>query len=292
MVEEEVAMAARAYWKGHLRLSLVSIGIELYSAAKSSGRLSLRQLHKPSGKRIRYQKTAPGIGPVNTDDIVKGFEIAKDEYVILDSEELEEIKLDSKHTIDLVQFVDQCEIDPRYFNKPYYVTPEDNAVAEEGFAVIRDALRKSGKTGLGQMAVRGRDYIAAIRPCGDGLLLETLRYAEEIRESDEIFRHIPDVEPSEEMMDLALELVERKSAPFEADIFKSQYASAMRELIEQKRKKGKVTPASDEEIDTGDNVIDLMEALKKSVSKDKKKSTTRRKSTTRKKSSSSKRKAS
>lgn len=284
-------MAARAYWKGHLRLSLVSIGIELYSAATSSRRLALHQIHKPSGKRIRYQKTAPGVGPVDKDEIVKGFEVGKDEYVILEPDELDEIKLESKHTIDLVQFVDQCEIDPRYFEKPYYVVPEDSDVAEEGFAVIRDALRKAGKTGLGQMAVRGRDSIVAIRPCGEGLLLETLRYAEEIRESDAIFEGIPEVDPDEEMLDLALELIERKSAPFEADAFKSQYSSAMRELIEQKRKKGKVTAASDEEIADGDNVIDLMDALKKSVSKDKKKSSSRRKSSSSKKSA-KKRKAS
>ncbi|WP_375206674.1 non-homologous end joining protein Ku [Hyphococcus sp.] len=284
-------MAARAYWKGHLRLSLVSIGIELYSAATSSRRLALHQIHKPSGKRIRYQKTAPGVGPVDKDEIVKGFEVGKDEYVILEPDELDEIKLESKHTIDLVQFVDQCEIDPRYFEKPYYVVPEDSDVAEEGFAVIRDALREAGKTGLGQMAVRGRDSIVAIRPCGEGLLLETLRYAEEIRESDAIFEDIPEVDPDEEMLDLALELIERKSAPFEADAFKSQYSSAMRELIEQKRKKGKVTAASDEEIADGDNVIDLMDALKKSVSKDKKKSSSRRKSSSSKKNA-KKRKAS
>ncbi len=275
-------MPARAYWKGHLRLSLVSIGIELYSAAKSSGRLSMHQIHKPSGKRIRYQKTAPGVGPVDKDEIVKGFEVAKDEYVLFEPEELDAVKLETKHTIDLVQFVDQCEIDPRYFDKPYYVTPEDSEVAEEGFAVIRDALREAGKVGLGQMAVRGRDYIVAIRPCGAGLLLETLRYADEIRKSDEIFRDIPDIDPDEEMLDLAMELVERKSAPFEADAFKSQYATAMRELIEQKRKKGKVTAASDEEIASGDNVIDLMEALKKSVSKGKKRPA-RKKTTARKK---------
>lgn len=275
-------MALRAYWKGHLRLSLVSIGIELYSAAKSSGRLSLHQIHKPSGKRIRYQKTAPGVGPVDKDEIVKGFEIGKDEYVLLEPEELDAVKLETRHAIDLVQFVDQCEIDPRYFDKPYYVTPEEGEVAEEGFAVIRDALREAGKVGLGQMAVRGRDYVVAIRPCGAGLLLETLRYAEEIRKSDEIFRNIPEIEPEEEMLDLALELVERKSAPFEAGAFKSQYATAMRDLIEQKRKKGKVTTASDEEIAGGDNVIDLMEALKKSVSKDKK-SPTRKKTSSRKK---------
>ena len=152
-------MAMRAYWKGHLRLSLVNIGIELYTATSSSGRISLRQIHKPSGQRIHYQKIADGVGPVDTDDIVKGFELAKDEYVLLEPEDLDEIKLESRRTIDLVQFVNACEIDPRYFEKPYYVVPAEDEVAAEGFTVIREALRQSKMVGLGQMAVRGRDYV-------------------------------------------------------------------------------------------------------------------------------------
>lgn len=266
-------MAARAYWRGHLRLSLVSIGIELYSAASSASRLQLHQIHEPSGKRVRYQKVAPGIGPIDVDDIVKGFEVEKDKYILLDPEEIDAVKLESKNTINLVQFVEHCEIDPRYFNKPYYVVPNEDEVAEEGFAVIREALVRAKKVGLGQMAVRGHDYIVAIEPCGNGLLLETLRYADEIRESDKIFEDIPDVDVDQEMLDLAGELIERKSASFAPEKFKSQYAGALRELIEEKRKSGAVAAASDEELASrGDNVIDLMEALKKSVGKDKKKS--------------------
>jgi len=263
-------MAMRAYWKGHLRLSLVNIGIELYTATSSSGRISLRQIHKPSGQRIHYQKIADGVGPVDTDDIVKGFELAKDEYVLLEPEDLDEIKLESRRTIDLVQFVNACEIDPRYFEKPYYVVPAEDEVAAEGFTVIREALRQSEMVGLGQMAVRGRDYVVAIRPCGKGLLLETLRFAEEIRSSDSVFDDIPDLEAEQEMLDLAEELIERKAAPFEAEAFESQYTEALRDLIEEKREAGAVSrDESDGAGSSGErgNIVDLMEALKKSVEK-------------------------
>lgn len=262
-------MARRAYWKGYLRLSLVTIGIELYSATSTAGRLSLRQIHKPSGKRIRYQKIVEGVGPVDTDEIVKGFETDKDEYVILEDEDLDEIKLESKRTIDLVQFVENCEIDPRYFEKPYYVIPSDDEVAAEGFAVIREALRQKKKVGLGQMAVRGRDYIVAIKPCGEGLLLETLRFADEIVESDKIFDDIAEVVPEKEMMALAGELIERKTAPFAADAFKSKYASALRALIREKQKSGTISKDTSGDAAKGKGkIVDLMEALKASVAND------------------------
>jgi len=275
-------MAQRAYWKGHLRLSLVNISIELYTATASASRVSLHQIHKPSGKRIRYKKVVEGIGPVDHDEIVKGFETSKDEYVILEPEELDEIKLDSKRTIDLVQFVEACEIDPRYFEKPYYVVPTGDDVAAEGFTVIREALRKAKMVGLGQMAVRGRDYVVAIRPCGDGLLLETLRFANEIRDSDSVFDDIPDRKPDKEMMDLAIELIERKVAPFKADAFKSKYAAALRALIREKQESGAVTEDTSGDEPRSGNVIDLMEALKKSVASEKA-SGSRKKSAPRKK---------
>lgn len=266
-------MAMRAYWKGYLRLSLVNIGIELYSATSSQKRVSLRQIHKPSGKRIRYQKIAEGVGPVDTDEIVKGFETSKDEYVILEPDELDEIKLESKRTIDLVQFVEACEIDPRYFEKPYYVVPRDDEVAAEGFTVIREALRKNKMVGLGQMAVRGRDYVVAIKPCGDGLLLETLRFADEIRESETVFDDIPEMKPDKEMLELASELIERKAKPFKPEVFKSSYADALMELIKEKREEGAIShdESSDGASGSGGRgkVVDLMEALKKSVDKDK-----------------------
>ncbi len=261
-------MPARAYWKGYLRLSLVTIGVELYPATTSTRSLALHQIDKKSGKRIKYEKVAPGRGPVKQSDIIKGYEVSKGEYVTLDAEELDEIKLESRRTIDLVQFVDHCEIDPRYFEKPYYVIPTAEDVAAEGFSVIREALKDAQKVGLGQMATRGRDQICAVKSCGDGLLLETLRYEQEIKDSDAIFDHVPDKRIDKEMMSLAAELIERKTAPFKPEKFHSHYNQALKDLIEEKRKKGKVTPAADEEIDagrSGGNVIDLMEALRKSV---------------------------
>jgi len=260
-------MPARAYWKGYLRLSLVTIGIELYTAVKSGKDTALHQIHKPSGKRIRYEKVAPGIGAVKAKDIVKGFEVDKDEYVVLDPEELDEIKLESRRTIDLVQFVDYDEIDPRYYERPYYVAPTGDEVAAEGFSVIREALRDAKKVGLGQMATRGRDQICAVRPCGDGLLLETLRYASEVKKSDAIFDDIPHMKPDKEMLELAGELIQKKTHKFDPAKFRSHYATALRSLIDEKRKTGEVSRATDEELGAKGqgNVIDLMAALRASV---------------------------
>lgn len=260
-------MPARAYWKGYLRLSLVTIGIELYTAVESAKDTALHQIHKPSGKRIRYEKVAPGIGAVRARDIVKGIEVDKDEYVVLEPEELDEIKLESRRTIDLVQFVDHDEIDPRYYERPYYVTPTGDEVAAEGFSVIREALRAGKKIGLGQMATRGRDQICAVRACGDGLLLETLRYASEVKDSDAIFDGIPSVKPDREMLTLANQLIKKKSHKFDPDKFKSHYATALRALINEKKKTGEVSHATDEELGVKgqSNVIDLMAALRASV---------------------------
>lgn len=260
-------MPARAYWKGYLRLSLVTIGIELFTAVNSGKDTALHQIHKPSGKRIRYEKVAPGIGAVKAKDIVKGFEVEKDEYVVLDPEELDEIKLESRRTIDLVQFVDHEEIDPRYYERPYYVTPAGDEVAAEGFAVIREALKGGKKVGLGQMATRGRDQMCAVRACGDGLLLETLRYASEVKDSDAIFDGIPNVRPDKEMLALANQLIKKKTHKFDPDKFKSHYAAALRALINEKKKTGEVSHATDEELGVKgqSNVIDLMAALRASV---------------------------
>jgi DNA end-binding protein Ku len=260
-------MPARAYWKGYLRLSLVTIGVELFTAVNSAKDTALHQIHKPSGKRIRYEKVAPGVGAVKAKDIVKGVEVDKDEYVVLDPEELDEIKLESRRTIDLVQFVDHDEIDPRYYERPYYVAPSGDEVAAEGFAVIREALKGAKKIGLGQMATRGRDQICAVRACGDGLLLETLRYASEVKDSDTVFDDIPDVRPDREMLSLAAELIKKKTHKFDPAKFKSHYATALRSLINEKKKTGKVSHATDEELGVQgqSNVIDLMAALRASV---------------------------
>ena len=261
-------MAARAYWQGQIRLALVSIPVEIYSASKSGAKIRFNQIHEPSGKRIKYEKTVPGVGPVDRDDIIKGYEISKGEYVLLEDEEIEAVKIESRKTLELVQFVEACEIDPLYFEKPYYVAPKDD-LAEEAFVVLREALRKSNKVALGQLSVRGSEKLVAIKPCGKGLLLETLRYADEVRKGQAFFDEIDEAKPKKELLDLATTLIEEKSAPFDASEFEDRYVDALKKLIDKKAKsKSKKAIVADvDEPDSGDggNVIDLMAALKKSV---------------------------
>ncbi len=257
----------RAYWKGYLRLSLVSIGVELYAATASAEATALHQIHKPSGKRVRYEKVVPGIGPIETSDIVKGFEIGDDSYVVLEPEELEEIKLESSRAVELAQFVDRAEIDPRYFEKPYYVVPEGD-VSTEGFVVIREALTSTGKVGLGKLTMRGREDLVAVMPFGKGLLLETLRYQNELRAADPSFADIPDMKVDKEMIELATELIRRKSRPFDPARFKDAYAEALKQLVERKRAGRAIITTGEEERREPGKVINLIEALKKSVGQD------------------------
>jgi len=260
-------MAARAYWTGQIRLALVSIPVEIYPATKSGASVSFHQIHEPSGQRIRYEKVASGVGPVDRDEIVKGYEISKGSYVLLDDEEIEAVKIESRRTLELVQFVDADEIDVLYFEKPYFVVPADD-LADEAFIVLREALRQSRKVGLGQLAVRGREQLVSLKPCGRGMVLETLRYADEVRKGQSYFREIPDDRPDKDLLDLAATLIEKKSAPFEPDEFKDRYVDALMGLIE-KKSKAKSNKRILEDVEqpaTGkDNVIDLMAALKKSV---------------------------
>ncbi len=261
-------MAARAYWQGQIRLALVSIPVEIYSASKSAAKIRFNQIHEPSGKRVSYEKVVEGIGPIDRDEIIKGYEISKGEYVLLEEDEIEAVKIESKKTLELVQFVDSCEIDPLYFEKPYYVAPKDD-LAEEAFIVLREALRKSKKVALGQLSMRGSEKLVAIKPCGKGLLLETLRYADEVRKGQEFFSEIDESKPRKELLDLATTLIEEKSAPFDASEFEDRYADALRKLIDKKAK-SKSKKAIIEDVDDPDaasagNVIDLMAALKKSV---------------------------
>jgi DNA end-binding protein Ku len=259
-------MAARAYWKGQIRLALVSIPVEIYSATKSGASIAFHQIHEPSGKRVKYEKVVPGIGPVDVDEIIKGFEYEKGEYVLIDEKEIEGVKLESKKTLELTQFVDSHDIDAIYYDKPYYVVPADD-LAEEAFIVLREALRKSRKVGLGQLALRGREYVVSIKPCGRGMVLETLRYADEVNKAAAFFRSIGDDKPDAELLDLATTLIDKKSGDFDAGDFHDRYVDALKDLIERK-KKGKTISTSDED-DTpaarGSNVVDLMAALKRSL---------------------------
>ena len=257
-------MPARAYWSGQLRLALVSIPVEIYPATRSSAGIALNQIHKPSGKRIKLQKTVPGIGEVDADEVVKGYEIEKGEYVLLSDAELDDVKLESRKTFELVQFVDAADIDPIYFEKPYYVVPQDE-LAEEAFGVIRDALRASKKVGLGQLAIRGKEQLCSLKPCGRGLVMETLRYADEVNEANAFFRDIPDDKPPAELLELATTLIDKRTAPFDPARFHDHYEEALKALIDSKRS---TKPARPEAADVKpSNVIDLMAALKASIEK-------------------------
>jgi len=271
--QEEFVMAARAYWKGQIRLALVSINVEAFSAVKSGAKISFRQIHEPSGKRIRYEKVVDGIGPIDRDDIIKGYEIAKNDYVLLDEDEIEAVKIESKKTLELVQFVESHEIDPLYFEKPYYMAPADD-LAEDAFIVLREALRKTKKVGLGQLSVRGREQLVAIKPCGKGLLMETMRYADEVRKGQAFFTEIDDAKPESELLELATTLIDKRTAPFDASNFEDRYADALMRLIEKKAKSKDGRKILEDEDEGGaaagkSNVIDLMAALKKSVDEEK-----------------------
>jgi len=260
-------MAARAYWQGQIRLALVSIPVEIYAATKSGAAISFRQIHEPSGKPINYEKIVQGIGPVDHDEIVKGYEVSKGNFVLLDDDEIEAVKIESRKTLDLVQFVNQHEIDVFYFEKPYYVVPADD-LADEAFVVLREALRKTRKIALGQLSVRGREQLVSLRPCGKGIVMETLRYADEVKRAQSYFSEIPDETPSDDLLDLATTLIEKKSAPFEPAEFHDRYIDALKGLIDKKAKaKGKKILEDVEEpsASRGSNVIDLMAALRKSV---------------------------
>jgi len=258
-------MAARPYWRGQIRLALVSIPVEIYSATKSGAAVAFHQIYEPTGQRIKYEKTVPGIGPVDVDKIIKGFEYEKGEYVLLDEKEIEGVKLESKKTLELTQFVDSHEIDAIYFDKPYYVVPADD-LAEEAFVVLREALKRSQKIGLGQLAMRGREYVVSIKACGRGLVMETLRYADEVHKAASYFREIGDTKPDDDLLDLAQTLIDKKTGKFDASEFHDRYVDALKDLIERKKKGKTITIEDDKGSDPrGSNVVDLMAALKKSL---------------------------
>jgi len=205
-----------------------------------------------------------GVGPVETDDIRKGFEYEKGNYVLMTDDEIDAVKLETKKTFDLQQFVGADEIEPIYFDKPYYVVPQDE-LAEDAFRVVRDALRETDTVGLGQLAMRGKEYLAAVKPYGKGLLIETLRYDEEIRKADPYFAEISDEKADEDLLAVAEQLIKRKTKPFDPAAFKDHYHKALRELIDR-RMKGKAPKVeAEDERPSGGNVIDLMAALKQSL---------------------------
>ncbi len=260
-------MAARPSWRGQIRLALVAIPVEIFPATKAGRSIAFHQVHEPSGQRVKYEKVVPGIGPVDRDEILKGYEVEKGEYVLLEPEEIEKVKLESRKTLELTQFVDLSDIDPIYYDKPYYVVPADD-LAEEAFVVLREALRQAKKVGIGQLAMRGQEYVVSLKACGRGMVLETLRYADEVNKASSYFRDIGDAKPDPDLLELAQTLIDKKAGEFDASQFHNRYIEALKALIAEKQKKKGKRVIQDTSSDTpvkGSNVIDLMAALKKSL---------------------------
>ncbi len=264
-----MAPPARPIWTGQIRLALVALPVKLYSALDSREKISFNQIHEPSKQRIRYEKVAPGIGAVDKDEIVKGYEYQKGRYVLFSDEEFEALKVDSKKTLDMVQFAPADTIDPIYFDKPYYALP-DGKLADEPYRVVVEALKKTKTVGLGQITMRGRSYVAAVKPYENGLVVETVHYAEEIRSSKAFFDDLPTGKLDADLVDLAQELITRKKAKFDPGRFEDEYAIAIERLVKKKiERHGELVLEDQEEParDYGDNVVSLVDALKKSLAK-------------------------
>lgn len=264
-----MAPPARPVWTGQIRLALVALPVKLYSALDSKEKISFNQIHEPSKQRIRYEKVVPGIGAVDKDEIVKGYEFSKGRYVLFSDEEFDALKIDSKKTLDMIQFAPAETIDPVYFDKPYYALP-DGKMADEPYRVVLQALKKTKTIGLGQITMRGRSYIAAVKPYEDGLMVETLHYAEELRAAKAFFDDIPSGKLDADLIDLAEELINRKKAKFDPAKFEDEYAIAIERLVKKKIERHGELVLEDQEMpstDYGDNVVSLVDALKKSLSK-------------------------
>lgn len=254
-------MALRPYWNGQIRLSLVSLPVNLYPALNRSRTIAMHEIYRPTGQRVHHQNVVDG-EPVEREDIIKGYEVEKGEYVLIEPDEIKALKIPSKETLEIVEFVPADAIDAVYYESPYFLTPKGKS-AEDAFAVIREALRETKKVGIGQLAISGRERLCAIKPCGSGMILETLRYEDEIRESDPFFEDIGDVKVDKEQLSLAKELIKRKSAHFKPEKFHDHYREALRELIDSKIEH-RAPREMVEERPTG-KVVNLMDALRKSL---------------------------
>src|ERR1051325_3145919 len=267
--------APRAYWKGNLKLSLVSCPIELFPATSEKDKVRFNQLNRETGNRIKYQKVDAATGDeVPSENIVKAYQFEKNNYVQIEPDELEAVKLDTNHTIDVVSFVPESEIDEVYFNEPYFIAPAEEH-GEEAFAVIREALNEKGMVGIGRVVLGSREHMIAIRPRGKGMIGTTLLYPYEVRKEKDVFDSIPDLKLDRDLIDMAHQLMKSKQGHFQPDDFEDRYETALRELI-AKKQKGVTIRAAAPEAATG-KVIDLMSALRASLS-DKAGATERRKS--------------
>jgi DNA end-binding protein Ku len=256
-------VAPRAYWKGYLKLSLVSCPVALYPASSEREKISFHQINKKTGNRIKYRKVdAETDKEVDSADIVKGYEVGKGEYIELEPEEFEAVAIESTRTIEIDEFVPRKEIDELYLNNPYYLVP-DGEVGQQAFAVIREAIRKEGMVALGRVVFTSREHVIALEPRGKGLLGITLRYPYEIRKEDQYFDEIEDQKIPKDMLELASHIVETKSGHFDPDKFEDHYEEALKELLKKKRAGEKIEAPKERE---PAKVINLMDALRRSVS--------------------------
>ena len=253
----------RTFWKGHLRLALVSIPIRLVTAEKAEAEIHFHQVDRQSKKRIKYIKVVPGKGEIKKENIAMAYEAEPGNYVFMDDSDLDNLKLKSRQVVELTQFVSANEIDPLYFERPYYVLPDGEA-AEEGYRVIRDALKLSKKVGIGQLTLRGKENLVALYPGGNGLVLDTLRYDSDLKDADEAFEGIKTSPARTDMMEMAADLIKRRTETFDPSKYQNHYAAALRELVASKVTKGQ-TVAVEENAEPEGKVIDFMDALKRSV---------------------------
>jgi len=251
----------RPAWQGHLRLSLVSCPVALFNATTRAKDVSFHLLNPDTNNRIRMIPTDPETGPVERADLVKGYEIAKNEYVVMTDEELDAVKLETTTTIDIERFVEAGEIDRMFWNDPYFLLP-DGATGNEAYVVIRDAMTKSGRIAIGRVVMHGRERLLAIEPRDAGLLAYTLRMRDEVLDPKTAFRDIAGIKPDKRMIEIAEKIIAQQEGPFDPDDFKDRYEEALRELVRRKEKGERPVTAPPPE-DT--NVIDLMAALRKSL---------------------------
>ena len=257
-----IVVAPPAYWKGYLKLSLVSCPIALFPASSEREKISFHQVNKETGHRIRYKKVDAETGDeVDNADIVKGYEIAKGEYIEVEPDELEAVAIESKHVIDIDEFVPRGEIDELYLRDPYYIVP-DGEVGQQAFAVIREAIRKEGMVALGKIVFTSREHIIALEARGKGLLGLTLRYPYEVRDEKDYFDTIEDEKIPKDMIDLAVHIVETKTGHFKPQQFKDEYEDALKDLLRRKQKGEKIERPKER---APSNVINLMDALRQSL---------------------------
>jgi DNA end-binding protein Ku len=255
-------MAARANWKGYLRLSLVSCPIALYPATSESEKIRFNQINKNTGNRIRYTKVDAETGDeVDSEDIIKGYQVSKGHYIEITDEDLEAVAVESTRTIDIDQFVPREEIDDLYNIRPYFIAPEGK-IGADAFVTIREAIAATGQVAVGRVVLTTREHMIALEPRGKGLMGTLLRYPYEVRKEEEYFDEIPNIKIEKEMLDLAKHIVKSKSGHFEPDKFEDRYETALREVINKKAKGEKIEP---QRIERPSNVINLMDALKQSL---------------------------